>query len=432
MSVAPVDSSFYEKLLANTESEIEGMLQIRSNFLHPTLRPDYLKTIQSLANDILSKMSEMMRQGIPRDEIYQLQKDSFHRLKSVEDFFTQQNAILEGMTTAQRATFRSNEEKVRGTTFVSPPDRVKNQMRDDLLIGMGIVSAAGAAINAADQGLQVFNESLRLACAVNPLMPSPLSMPLCLPVVAEAALGQAISELSFVQHVQKEYNNAIQKAAVFYENELGIPKPVTTQFGDDLPNVASMVALAGATRGVPRMMKFLKADAGSVKIPSFVTAEKVKILTKPWAHEKPLQMSAARKAQDISDIATGIGKKYTPEELAQKKLVIRNGLVHQGNTGELLHSSSNINIVLRKDGTLLADKKVQADGSWAYHSALCEEPIAAGNAKFHHGRVSYLDEGSGHFLPFDRLQYIEFELKAQGALFTEDFYKLMAHQMQRM
>jgi hypothetical protein len=37
------------------------------------------------------------------------------------------------------------------------------------------------------------------------------------------------------------------------------------------------------------------------------------------------------------------------------------------------------------------------------------------------GRVSYLNEHSGHFLPTNRVQYVEHELKARGAFFTDDF-----------
>lgn len=248
MSVAPVDSSFYEKLLTNPESEIEGMLRIRSDFLHPNLRPDYLKTIQSLAHDILSRMSEMLRQGRPREEIYQLQKDSFHRLKSAEEFFAKQNTIFQEMTTTQRERFRSNQDKIKGTTldtlFADAPMWVKAQTTDELLIGMGMFRAAGFVIEKADEGLQLFNESVRLACEANPLMPAPFSAPLCIPTLAQMAydatpgaesftkgLNEAIPELSFVQRVQQDYDRAIQKMANIYERELGIPKQVTTKSG---------------------------------------------------------------------------------------------------------------------------------------------------------------------------------------------------------
>lgn len=210
MSVAPVSTNFYEKFLISPtatdeelkerQSEIEGMLHIRSDFFHPNLRSDYLKTIQSLANDILGQMSAMMRYGRPREELHQLQKESFLKLKTTEEFFAKQNAVFQSMTTKQRATFRSNEEKIRGTALncddllmpiAEAPDFLKGQMQEDLLIAKGLCHAASFAFDAAEQGLDLLKDGVQKVCAANPLMLSPLPMNLCLPITGQNMLNVA-------------------------------------------------------------------------------------------------------------------------------------------------------------------------------------------------------------------------------------------------
>jgi hypothetical protein len=175
-----VSTNLYENFIINPvttddqlkerQSEIEAMLHIRSDFFHPNLRSDYLKTIQSLTTDILGKMSDMMQRCRPREEIHQLQKESFLRLKSTEEFFAKQNAVFQSMTTKQRATFRSNEEKIRGTSlncddlimpFAEAPDFLKGQMQEDLLIAKGVCHAAGFAIDTAEQGLDFLKDGVQ-------------------------------------------------------------------------------------------------------------------------------------------------------------------------------------------------------------------------------------------------------------------------------
>jgi hypothetical protein len=185
--------------------------------------------------------------------------------------------------------------------------------------------------------------------------------------------------------------------------------------------------------------KLFKDDAGTLILPGFnrpglviakdlsevrslITAQRVNALKKPWAHESLLSVAEDKIRQDLAADAAGVLRKYSWKELEHKVLHIHEGHAYQGATKIPLHSEVKMNYVMFRDGTIRVDFK-QIRDMWSFHSSLVrgEGPIAAGEIKFLGGRISYLNEHSGHFLPSNRVQYVEHELRARGAFFTDDY-----------
>lgn len=160
--------------------------------------------------------------------------------------------------------------------------------------------------------------------------------------------------------------------------------------------------------------------AGTLILPKSLI--RTQAIIKPWDHLPNLRMSESMLRFDLKSIERGLSRRFTPSELKERVLSVKEGRIYRGSSPEPLTTNDTMNIVMMRDGKLLADYGEQADGLFTYHSALAQEPIAAGQMKTLAGRLSYLDEKSGHFLPYDRIHFIEHQLRSLGAEMTGDYY----------
>jgi hypothetical protein len=112
-------------------------------------------------------------------------------------------------------------------------------------------------------------------------------------------------------------------------------------------------------------------------------------------------------------------KRFTNEELTKKELVVRDGLLYRADSNHPL-DNDNLIYVLLKDGRVFVETQKR---NVINHSSLGShvDVMAAGEIKISKGKVYSLDEKSGHYRPYHRVQLLEHKLKHEGAIFHSDY-----------
>jgi hypothetical protein len=154
---------------------------------------------------------------------------------------------------------------------------------------------------------------------------------------------------------------------------------------------------------------------------------------KSWDHEKPLKISSRTVSTDKYLDSEGRLKRFTDKELSEKVLIVKDGYLYHTSSNTPLNSQEVMSYVMLKDGTIrTAFKRITETTQITPHNALViegEEVIAAGEIRFLNGKITYLNEKSGHYAPWDRVHYIENELILRGARFTSDYVKHTANDL---
>ncbi len=167
---------------------------------------------------------------------------------------------------------------------------------------------------------------------------------------------------------------------------------------------------------------------------AILTAAKVDYTDKPWADEQLLQIDPEVLSEKDQGFAGLLVKRYSAEELEQKKLIVRDGILYLKNSETPMQSvyfmtdrydgPEIFNYVMFGDGTIVIDRpEHQSPFFRSYHSSLTtmEKPIAAGEIIFSNGQVESLNEKSGHFKPKNRVQYVEQQFRSLGVQFASNY-----------
>jgi hypothetical protein len=444
------------------------MIELKPNFyeeevlddLHPKMRSLPISQqamvenrVRSLANQIMTQLQQMLLTGTSTPIIKMSAVTLFSQLKVNAERMLDENKHHEQSRVEDAKYFEEFAQRVQGLTIdtLTPPKQPQSRAFDSVVESVRNTQKANiqehiAVARGLAAGIELIGKTaVDGVCNANPINRFACDMaaegfqsvsncfdyePTALPHVLESQYG-------IPQKVGKQFaRDGITVGAAV------LPFPPVARFAKFLPGLNAVRIPSSLGRTV---VHFLKDESGFIRMPkefipqgikrpelviakdfsevhSLVTAQRVNALKKPWAHEPLLNVVEDKVKQDLAADAAGVLKKYSWKELEHKTLHIHEGHAYQGASKIPLQSEVEMNYVMFRDGTIRIDFK-QVGKMWSFHSSLVrgEGPIAAGEMKILRGRVSYLNEHSGHFLPTNRVQYVEHELKARGAFFTDDF-----------
>jgi hypothetical protein len=112
-------------------------------------------------------------------------------------------------------------------------------------------------------------------------------------------------------------------------------------------------------------------------------------------------------------------KKFTKEELVEREITIKEGLVFHAKSMTPLEDNKWIYIMNKNTDMYVETPKK----GFINHASLgdTQEVICAGEMKTQEGRVSLLNEKSGHYRPKNRVKLVEENLKKSGTQFHSSY-----------